>query len=67
VNIAINNVGLGLKKNVELNSDDYQMKNSLISSELIKIPSFEWKQDINKGTKTVEHYLNIYYKKNIMI
>ena len=63
VNIAINNVDLGLKKNVEFNSEDYQMKNSLISSELIKIPSFEWKQDINKGTKTVEHYLNIYYKK----
>ena len=67
VNIAINNVGLGLKKNVELNSEDLPMKNSLIPSELIKIPSFEWKQDINKGTKTIEHYLNIYYKKKQLI
>ena len=67
VNIAINNVGLGLKKNEELNSEDLPMKNSLIPSELIKIPSFEWKQDINKGTKTIEHYLNIYYKKKQLI
>ena len=63
VNIAINNVGLGLKKNAEINNPDNSMKNSLISPELAKIPSFEWKQDLNKGTKTVEHYLNIYYKK----
>ena len=67
VNIAINNVGLGLKKNEGLNSEDLPMKNSLIPSELIKIPSFEWKQDINKGTKTIEHYLNIYYKKKQLI
>ena len=63
VNIAINNVGLGLKKNAEINNPDNSMKNSLISPEPAKIPSFEWKQDLNKGTKTVEHYLNIYYKK----
>ena len=29
----------------------------------MKIPCFEWKTDINKGTKTAEYYLNSYYHK----
>ena len=28
-----------------------------------KIPCIEWKNDINKGTKSAEYYLNIYYYK----
>ena len=29
----------------------------------MKLPYFEWKSDTNKGTKTAEFYLNIYYHK----
>ena len=29
----------------------------------MKIPCFEWRNNINKGTKTAEYYLNIYYHK----
>ena len=29
----------------------------------MKLPFFEWKQDTNKGTKSAEYYLNIYYQK----
>ena len=39
------------------------MRNSIIDLALIKIPCFEWKNDINIGTKTAEYYLNIYYQK----
>ena len=39
------------------------IKNSTVSLGLMKIPCFEWKSDVNKGTKTAEYYLNIYYQK----
>ena len=39
------------------------IKNSTVSLGLMKIPCFEWKNDTNKGTKTAEYYLNIYYQK----
>ena len=39
------------------------IKNSTVSLGLMKIPCFEWKNDVNKGTKTAEYYLNIYYQK----
>ena len=35
----------------------------MVSLGHIKIPGFEWKKDVNKGTKSVEHYLNLYYQK----
>ena len=39
------------------------MKNSLLSIGNLKIPCFQWKQDINKTTKTAEYYLNMFYQK----
>ena len=39
------------------------IRNSVVSFTQIKIPHFEWKSDINIGTKTAEYYLNIYYQK----
>ena len=51
------------KKKEEIETYDPEMKNSVVSLGRITIPCFEWKQDINKGTKTAEHYLNIYYQK----
>ena len=39
------------------------MNNSVVSSDILKIPSFEFKPDYNKATKSVEYYLNIYYQK----
>ena len=50
------------KNNTEIESKVGSNKNQIPSSK-IKIPSFEWKQEQNKGTKSVEYYLNIYYKK----
>ena len=38
-------------------------KNSIASLGLMKIACFEWKNAINKGTKTAEYYLNIYHNK----
>ena len=37
-------------------------RNSCVSLGL-RIPCFEWKNNINKGTKTAEYYLNVYYNK----
>ena len=39
------------------------IKYSNVSVGLMKLPFFEWKQDTNKGTKSAEYYLNIYYHK----
>ena len=39
------------------------IRNSCVSLTSMKIPCFELKNDINKGTKTAEYYLNLYYHK----
>ena len=39
------------------------IRNSCVSLTLMKIPCLEWKNDIYKGTKTAEFYLNLYYHK----
>ena len=46
-----------------INPKNQIVKNSCISLASMKIPCFEWKTDINKGTKTAEYYLNSYYHK----
>ena len=61
----LNNI-LNPKKKEEIETFDPEMKNSVVSLGRIKIPYFEWKQDLIKCTKTVEHYLNIYYQKSKM-
>ena len=58
----LNNL-LNPKKKEEIETFDPEMKNSVVSLGRIKIPCFEWKHEISKSTKTVEHYLNIYYQK----
>ena len=58
----LNNI-LNPKKKEEIETFVPEMKNSVVSLGRIKIPCFEWKQDSFKCTKTVEHYLNIYYQK----
>ena len=42
---------------------NYGMKNPYSPLALKSIPYIEWKNDINKGTKSAEYYLNIYYYK----
>ena len=58
------NKNIGVEKIEEANP---LIKESVNPLNLIKIPSFEWKPDINKGTKTVEYYLNKYYQKKHII
>ena len=36
-------------------------RSSVISFTQLKIPCFEWKDEMNLGNKTAEYYLNIYY------
>ena len=70
MNISVNNVELMHNKNIGLEnieSANPLIKESLNPLNLIKIPSFEWNPDINKGTKTVEYYLNKYYQKKHVI
>ena len=50
-------------KNQTDNNINSPTKNSKASFGFMKIPCFEWKNNINKGTKTAEYYLNIYYHK----
>ena len=38
-------------------------RNSCVSLGLMRIPCFEWKNNIHNGTKTAEYYLNVYYNK----
>ena len=55
-----NNQFLKPKNQTEnLNSN---IRNS-VSLAFMKIPCFEWRNNVNKGTKTAEYYLNIYYHK----
>ena len=54
---------LNMKKKEEIETFDPAMKNSVVSLGRIKIPCFEWRQDLNQGSKTAEYYLNIYYQK----
>ena len=51
------------KKKEEIETFNPAMKNSVVSLGRIKIPCFEWRQDLNQGSKTAEYYLNIYYQK----
>ena len=51
------------KKNEEIETYNQQIKNTILSLGKLKIPSFEWKQDINKEKKTAEYYLNKFYQK----
>ena len=39
------------------------VRNSCVSLALMRIPCLEWKNNVNKGTKTVEYYLNVFYNK----
>ena len=39
------------------------IKSSNVSLRFVRIPCFEWKNNINKRIKSAEHYLNIYYRK----
>ena len=54
---------LNMKKKEEIETFDPAMKNSVVSLGRIKIPCFEWRNDLNKGLRTAEHYLNKYYQK----
>ena len=54
---------LNSKKKEEIETFNPAMKNSVVSLGRIKIPCFEWRNDLNQETKTAEHYLNIYYQK----
>ena len=51
------------KKNEEIETYNQQIKNTILSLGKLKIPSFEWKQDIYKEKKTAEYYLNKFYQK----
>jgi len=51
------------KKNEEKETYNQQIKNSILSLGKLKIPCFEYKQDINKEKKSAEYYLNKFYQK----
>ena len=52
-------------KPIKNNQDIFNsnVRNSCVSLALMRIPCLEWKNNVNKGTKTVEYYLNVYYNK----
>jgi cAMP-dependent protein kinase regulator len=52
-------------KPIKSNQDIFNsnVRNSCVSLALMRIPCLEWKNNVNKGTKTVEYYLNVFYNK----
>ena len=58
-----NNQLIKPKNLLTVDNTNSPIKNSSVSYALMKIPCIEWKKDINKGNKSAEYYLNLYFSK----
>ena len=58
-----NNQMIKPKNILTVDNTNSPLKNSSVSYALMKIPCIEWQKDINKGNKSAEYYLNLYYSK----